>query len=98
MAKKQTKKSIKPHELAELLHDVFEKERSHKLKKQQKISTTLYKLRKAISIPIIIGIFAAVLMWKFYGWDNLARTLLSWTIGLTILAAIITLLERVDRV
>lgn len=95
MTKKPPK--LKPRELAEILHDVFEQERSHKLKKQQKISTILYKLRRAISIPIIIGFFAAILMWWKFGWETLAKTLLSWTIGLTILVAIVTLLERVDK-
>lgn len=91
-------KKLKPHELAEILHEVFEQERIHKLKKQQKFSRWFYKLRRAITIPVLIGIFAAILMWWKFGWDELAHTLLSWTIGLTILAATITLLERIDKV
>lgn len=98
MTKKKSLKSIKPHELAERLHEIFEQEKVHKLKRQQRVLDVIYKLRRAVTIPIIIGVFAAVLMWWKFGLETLAKTLLSWTIGLTILVAIVTLLQRVDRV
>jgi len=92
------KPKIKPHELADLLHNVFEKERSIRIKKQQKLSKLRYGLRKAITIPIVIGFAAAIVMWYVYGWDMLSETLLSWTIGSTILVSIIALLKRIDRI
>jgi len=94
---KKKKPKIKPHELAELLHDLVEEERSIKIKKQQKVSKLLYELRRAVTIPIIIGIIAAIAMWRIFGGLVLAEALLSWTIGLTLLVAIVTLLKRIDN-
>jgi len=96
MSKRSPK--LSPHELAEILHEVLEQERAQRIKKQQTISRILYKLRRAITVPIIIGIIAAVLMYLWYGREILIQTLLSWTIGLTILAAAITLLERWNKI
>ncbi|MBD3263229.1 hypothetical protein GF374_02515 [Candidatus Woesearchaeota archaeon] len=92
--KRKQVKSITPRQLSKILHNEFEKERAERIKKQRQTYKVMNKLKKIISVPIIIGVAAAIIMWFFYGWDVLLRTLLSWTIGLTILATIITLLER----
>ena len=59
---KKKKSKIKPHELAEMLHDVFEKERRVKIKKKQKVSKFIYGVRKVITVPIVIGIAAAIII------------------------------------
>jgi pheromone shutdown protein TraB len=52
------------------------------------------KLRRNVSIPIIIGIFAAALLVHNFGWDALYQNLLNWIIGLTLVATIIAYLPK----
>lgn len=52
------------------------------------------KLRRNVSIPIIIGIFAAALLYHYYGPEALFQNLLNWIIGLTIVATIIAYLPK----
>lgn len=52
------------------------------------------KLRRYVSIPIMIGIFAAALLVHHFGWKALFQNLLNWIIGLTIVATIIAYLPR----
>lgn len=96
MAEKKKSIKIKPQELAEILHEVVERERARKIKQKQQVTSVFEKLKKVITIPLVIGFIAAFLMYQYYGWDELIRSLLSWTIGLTILATIITVLGKVN--
>jgi len=52
------------------------------------------KLRRYVTIPIIIGIVAAALLYHYYGPRALFQNLLNWTIGLTIVATIIAYLPK----
>ena len=68
------------------------------LKKRKKVrSVDLKKLNKFISVPIIVGVLAAMITYQQYGWDFLKRTLLSWTIGVTIVTTVIAIMEKHSR-
>jgi polyferredoxin len=88
---------IKPYELAERAHEAHNSERKKYFENQRKIHHIKHNLKKALSIPIIIGVAASWLMYHRFGWPILEQTLLSWTMGGTILATIITLLQRIDE-
>ncbi len=68
-----------------------------RLKREESIEFFKRHFKSIISVPIIIGILAAILMYHEFGWIKLKETLLSWTIGLTLLATIVTLLERYTK-
>lgn len=51
-------------------------------------------LRKYISIPITIGIVASLLIYKLYGVDQLVSTILSWFVGVTIVATLVAALSK----
>ena len=63
------------------------RERKQKLEKKK-------SLRKLVPIPIIVGCAAALIMYQLYGADVLLRSFLSWVIGLTLIAAVITYLPK----
>ena len=46
-------------------------------------------LKQNIQIPLIIGIIAAILTWSLFGLQTLLATVLSWVIGITIVATLI---------
>ena len=46
-------------------------------------------LKKYIHIPLIIGIAAAFLTWQLFGLQTVIATILSWVIGITLVATII---------
>ncbi|MBW3020939.1 2TM domain-containing protein [Candidatus Woesearchaeota archaeon] len=52
------------------------------------------KLRKYVSVPILIGIFAAYFLWHQYGKDELIKVMLGWIIGLTLVATIMAYLPK----
>ncbi len=52
------------------------------------------RMRRLVPIPIMIGILAAIMMHKYFGWQSLLETLLGWVIGLTIVATIIAYLPK----
>ena len=54
-------------------------------------------LKKLISIPLMIGLVASILMYYTFGLLELEKTLLSWTIGITSVTAIIAFIESVFR-
>jgi len=83
-------------ELEKLIKEVIEKEQLVRAKSLARKRALLNSLKRAITIPIIIGIIAALTMYFIYGIDELVYTLLNWTIGLTIAAAIISTLKNIQ--
>ena len=67
------------------------------LKKEESLESMKKHFKSIISVPIIIGFFAAVVMYRDFGWKSLESSLLSWTIGLTIIVTLITLVERYTK-
>jgi len=53
------------------------------------------KLIALLSIEIVLGVFAGYLMFKFFGLGELLKTVLSWVIGMTLVAAFITTFMRI---
>jgi hypothetical protein len=67
----------------------------HKKKKRNNFIFYFNKnIKKIITIPIIIGFVACAIMYTKYGWDVLEQTLLSWTIGVTIIVTIVAIIEK----
>ena len=78
---------------------VAKRERQN-LKKQER-KEYFISLKKAInyvSIPFIIGILAAVLYYDAFGWEALKKTILSWFIGMTLIATFVaSIIAKLDR-
>jgi len=64
---------------------------------QAKMHKPIVHFREFIHIPIIIGLFAVLFMWFFYGWEYLFSTILSWTIGITLVATLIGTIAKIEK-
>ena len=66
--------------------------KSIQLIKKEKRSYERYlsMLRKLVAIHIILGIAAAIILYLNFGWEELIKTFLSWVIGITLVATIVT--------
>ena len=69
-----------------------------RFKRDESLAFFKNNFKSILSIPIAIGIIAAIVMYYQFGWIELQKILLSWTIGLTLLATIVTLLERYTKI
>ena len=90
-------KTVKPHELATLIRGAIKEDREQRIRKLKAKRAIRSHIKRLISIPIIIGAVASVVLYLRFGWEVLEQTLLSWTIGLTILAAILAIIEKYGR-
>ncbi|MCD6547829.1 MAG: hypothetical protein J7K22_04740 [Nanoarchaeota archaeon] len=68
-----------------------------RLKREEFFEFFIKHFKSILSIPILIGVVAAIIMYDEFGWEKLEEVLLSWTIGLTLLATIVALIERYTR-
>lgn len=59
-------------------------------KKEDFLKKLTKNLKKTLPIPIMMGIVACLLMLMFFGAKQLFETLLSWIIGMTLIAFLIT--------
>ncbi len=50
--------------------------------------------RRYISIPIILGVWASIFIYFRFGGEELLRTLLSWVVGVTIVATVIAAVTK----
>jgi len=83
----------------EIKRQRYEHGRSYeRLKRENSIDFLKNHFKGVVSVPILIGVLAAIVMYKEFGWIKLEEVLLSWTIGLTVLATIVTLLERYTKI
>lgn len=51
-------------------------------------------IKKYISIPIIVGIAASAAIYTYFGGEELFKTLLSWTVGVTIVVTFVAALAK----
>jgi len=70
------------------------KEMRAKLAKKE---NNLNKLRKYMFSSWVFGVSAAIIMYFFYGWEILLETILSWTIGVTIIATIFAAITKNNK-
>lgn len=61
---------------------------------QRKAKEAAHKYKKYLPVPIVIGIIACIIMYKEYGIEQLIETILSWTIGITIITTIIGSIKK----
>lgn len=62
---------------------------SQHIKKRKLLRDYYRSLLKFIPIPVLIGGLASYYMYVEFGWKALEQSLLSWTIGLTLIATIV---------
>ncbi len=56
-------------------------------------------LKKLVTVELLIGVVAAFSLYMEFGWKELERTLLSWIIGITLVATIITfMISRYNKI
>ena len=48
--------------------------------------------KKFLTVELLVGIIAAFSMYMQFGWLELERTLLSWIIGITLVATLLTVM------
>ena len=58
-------------------------------KRKNELNDIVSRVRRFMTIPIVIGVIAAVILWLRHGWDKLEQTVLSWTIGMTLIGTLI---------
>jgi len=61
---------------------------SEEKKKEREYKKYLTNLVKFIPIPIMVGGLAALLYYHYYGWEDLKKIILTWTIGVTLIATL----------
>lgn len=62
-----------------------------RLKKKELAFRKIFRRAIAlISVQLILGFGAGYLMYILFGWEELAKSVLSWVIGLTLVATMIT--------
>jgi len=71
----------------EILKQQAERE---KVKQEKEAKKLFISVLKMTPLPIIIGLAAALIYYQNYGWYELKKTALSWTIGVTLIAAMYT--------
>lgn len=70
--------------------EMLKRRLSAEVKKERTLKNFMRKLRVLIPVQILLGIIACFLMYFIFGGNKLAETLLSWTIGMTIIATLVT--------
>ena len=50
-----------------------------------------------ISFSILMGVLASIIVYFRFGWVTLEQYLLSWMIGATVMTAILSLFEKIDK-
>jgi hypothetical protein len=47
-------------------------------------------LKKLLTVELLIGMIAAFSLYVYFGWEQLFKTLLNWTIGITLASTVVT--------
>ncbi|MDD9954532.1 MAG: hypothetical protein OXR66_09465 [Candidatus Woesearchaeota archaeon] len=60
-------------------------------KRARKLKYRYYEniLDRVMPVPIIIGVTAIILIFTFYGWKELGKLALSWTVSVTLISTIV---------
>lgn len=58
-------------------------------KKKSELNELIKRIRRLMTIPIVIGVLAAILLWLRHGYHALEEAVLSWTIGMTLIGTLI---------
>ena len=72
----------------------YKREEANAARKKQ--LSQLKILRKYISIPIVVGLVALVAIYFFFGMGEVLKTLLSWVVGVTIVATVVAALGDLE--
>jgi hypothetical protein len=77
---------------AELIKEADAKVRAREIKEKRAFRKYTNVLLKLVPIQVLIGIVAAFYFYMRFGWSDLEKTLLTWIIGLTLSATIVTVM------
>lgn len=81
-----------------LKNEMLKRRFNSEVKKESAVNNVMERLRKFVPVEVIIGVVACFFMYFIFGGEKLVETLLSWVIGMTIIAAIVTsLLSRYHK-
>jgi hypothetical protein len=75
----------------EKVEEIVKKHTEREKRKQEKEAKQLFRVvLHFTSFPLLFGFIAALGFYHYYGFDALRRTVLSWTIGITLIATLYT--------
>lgn len=74
----------------EILKNASQKARAHEIHHKHTIRKIVDTLKKLLTVELLIGLLAAFSLYKFYGTAELFKTLLNWTIGITLATTVVT--------
>ncbi|MBD3354744.1 hypothetical protein GF361_02035 [Candidatus Woesearchaeota archaeon] len=86
-----TKKS----EWEEMIKRAAVKAKEKELHEKRTLRKFVDSLKTVLTMELLVGVFAAFSLYIFFGWNDLFKVLLSWTIGITMVSTVVTLM--VDR-
>ncbi len=73
-----------------VLKDAAYKARAKELREKNVLKKFVISLKKLLTIELLVGIIAAFSLYMYFGAEELFRTLLSWTIGITLATTVVT--------
>ncbi|MBR9691989.1 hypothetical protein GOV06_04325 [Candidatus Woesearchaeota archaeon] len=76
-------------EWAELIKHAARKERAKEIHERNVLRKFVITLKKLLTVELLIGLIAALSLYIFFGWAELARTLLNWIIGITLATTVV---------
>ena len=74
----------------ELIRESEQRIRAREMQERRLFRRYVTALRQLITVELLIGLIAVFSMYMQFGWRELERTLLSWTIGITVAATLVT--------
>ncbi len=81
-----TKKS----EWETVLKDAAYRARAKELREKNALKRLVSSLKKLLTIELLVGVVAAFSLYVYFGAEELFRTLLNWTIGITLATTVVT--------
>ncbi|MBW2995816.1 hypothetical protein KY332_00790 [Candidatus Woesearchaeota archaeon] len=66
------------------------KAKAQELHERNALKKFVNTLKRLLTVELLIGIIAAFSLYAYFGWEQLFRTLLNWTIGITLASTVVT--------
>ena len=74
----------------DIIKDAAVRARAKELQEKRAIIKFISTLKKLLTIELLVGIVAAFSLYVYFGAEELFRTLLNWTIGITLATTVVT--------
>ena len=87
-----------PKDIDTLIKHAVDKKRIEIISDKEDRKDLFKNIRNYVSIPVIVGIAAAWIYYLEFGWVDLRKVILSWLIGMTLIATLIgSIVAKLDR-